>query len=47
VGEGFSGLVGEAVDEVDVDAIEAEVTGGLDEVAGELVGLDAIDCFLD
>ena len=47
VREGFGGLVGEAVDEVDVDAVEAEVARGLDQIAGEFVGLDAIDGFLD
>ncbi len=29
VGESFGGLVGKAVDEVDVDAFEAEFAGGL------------------
>ena len=47
VSEGFGGLVGEAVDEVDVDAVEAEVAGGLDQGAREFVGLDTIDGFLD
>jgi len=47
VGESFCGLVGEAVDEVDVDAIEAEIAGGLDEIAGELERLDAMNCFLN
>src|SRR5579859_6120853 len=47
VGEGFGGLVGEAVDEIDVDAIEAEDASGLDQAGGEFEGLDAVDGFLD
>src|SRR5579859_6803315 len=47
VGEGFGGLVGEAVDEIDVDAIEAEFASGLDEGGGEFEGLDTVDGFLD
>src|SRR4029077_6512435 len=45
--EGFGGLVGKAVDEVDVDAVKAEVAGGLDESASEFEGLNAIDRFLN
>ena len=40
------GLVGQAVDEVDVDAVEAERAGAGDQVARHFVGLDAMDGFL-
>src|ERR1700675_3747379 len=47
VGKGFGGLVGKAVDQVDVYAFEAEVAGGLNQASGKFERLDAIDGFLN
>ena len=47
VGKAIGGLVGEAVDEVDVDAVEAEVACGEYEIARQFERLDAVDGLLD
>ncbi len=39
-------LVGKAVNQIDVDAIEAEIAGGEEQVARHLVGLNAVHGFL-
>ncbi len=44
--EAGDGLQGQAVDQVDADRLEAGITGGLDQFAGLLFGLDAVDCDL-
>src|SRR5690349_588186 len=43
----IGGLVRQAVNEVDIDAVEAEQPRGSDEIAGDFVGLDTVNGFLD
>src|SRR5262249_13257375 len=43
----FRVLVRQAVDQVHVDAVEAERAGGANEIARNFVRLDAMDCLLD
>src|SRR5690348_6169583 len=45
--EAIGGLVGQTVNEVDVDAVEAERSCEGNEIAGDFVGLDAVNGFLD
>jgi hypothetical protein len=47
VSETFAGLIGKAVDEIDVDAVEAEFAGEKNEVARRFIALNAVDSFLD
>ena len=44
--EAVGGLVGQAVDQVDIDAVEAQRASLGDQIAGHLVGLDAMDGLL-
>ena len=46
MGKAFHGLVRKAIDQVDVDAIEAELAGGENQVAGQFKRLDAVDGLL-
>src|SRR5207245_2344905 len=43
VGKTLGGLIGQSIDEVHVDAVEAQGARRGDEVAGHLEGLDAVD----
>src|SRR6266478_7647235 len=46
VGESDCRLVGKAVNQIDVDAVEAEIARGEEKVARHLVGLDAVHSLL-
>src|SRR5882724_4738021 len=46
VSESVGGLVGETVDQIDVDAVEAELASGEEEVARHFVRLNAMNRFL-
>src|SRR6266403_875581 len=47
VGKCVCRLVGKAVNQIDVDAIEAEIASGEEQVARHFVGLNAVDGLLD
>src|SRR5207249_7220864 len=47
VGKSVCGLVGKSVNQIDVDAIEAELAGGEEQIARHFVRLDAVDGLLD
>ena len=46
VGERVGGLMGKAIDQIDIDAVKAEFARGKEEVAGHFVGLNAVDGLL-
>ena len=46
VGEAVRRLVGQAVDQIDIDAVEAELAGGEEQIAGHFERLNAMDGFL-
>src|ERR1700732_130032 len=46
VSEALGSLMRQAVDQIDVYAIETQLAGGTDQIAGHFEGLDAMDGFL-